>query len=233
MRVRSLAAGVALLVGMGAGPAACGPGGERAVDPTSPRRPRPTVAPTAPAPTGGSVPAPTGDPVPVPADLAALTVDEPPAGFVADRIPEGLVGPFGAGALREVLGPEVAEAWIEAGFRRGYGRAWRRPVGGAGAVELHTVWVLEFAGSEGADRALAVPGAGPGARAVVEVAVPEPAGARARRWVADAFTGPVRVDEVAFTRGARLFVVQVSAPLPGAPDAAVRELAVRQARRAG
>lgn len=228
-----MAAGALLLAGVVAGPAACGPDGERGAGPGTPRRPQPTGAPTAPAPTGEPVPAPTSEPLPVPGDLAALTVDEPPAGFVADRIPEGLVGPFGAGALREALAPEVAEAWTEAGFRRGYGRAWRRPVGGAGAVELHTVWVLEFAGPAGARRALAVPGAGTGARAPVEAAVTEPAGARARRWVADAFTGPVRVDEVAFTRGARLYVVQVSAPLPGAPDAAVRELATRQARRAG
>jgi len=172
------------------------------------------------------------EPVPVPQDLAALLVDEAPPGFVADRIPEGMVGPIGVGSLRAALSAETVRVWVEAGFRRGYGRAWRRPVGGAGAAELRSVWVAEFADPAGAAAAAAHTDDGLGERDQSTFPVPDPPGALGRRWVADDFTGPVRVDEVVFTRGPRLYVVRVSAPLPGPTGDAVLRLAAAQAHLA-
>lgn len=172
------------------------------------------------------------EPLPVPEDLAALLVADAPPGFAPDRIPEGMVGPIGVESLRAALSAETARVWVGAGFRRGYGRAWRRPVGGAGAAELRSVWVAEFTGPAGAATAAAHTDDGLGERDRSTFPVPDPPGALGRRWVSDDFTGPVRVDEVVFTRGPRLYVVRVSAPLPGPTGDAVLQLAAAQARLA-
>ena len=226
---------MAVLVGCSGGGGA-GRSGGRDDRGSGPRPARPgTSAPgggtTVPGP-GAGAPTTRPEPVPVPQDLAALLVEEAPPGFVADRIPEGMVGPIGVGSLRAGLSAETVRVWVGAGFRRGYGRAWRRPVGGAGAAELRSVWVAEFADPAGAAAAAAHTDDGLGERDRSTFPVPDPPGALGRRWVADDFTGPVRVDEVVFTRGPRLYVVRVSAPLPGPTGDVVLQLAAAQARLA-
>lgn len=168
-----------------------------------------------------------------PVDLASRLVATAPAGFVEAPPGQGLVGPLDASMLqRELSAPHAAEL-VADGFVRGYGRAWSAPVGGGGLAATRAVYVLEMRDAAGAARARDYTDEALGERDRATFAVPNLPGAVGRSWTQEVTGGPMGFREVAFVRGARLYVVQTGNPGSLPSEADVMDLAHREAEAAG
>jgi hypothetical protein len=203
--------------------AACDDGGSEGATTTSSRPPRTTSSTAATSTT--TLPA-IGE-LPVPEDLAKTVIDSAPAGFDADRENEGLVGPFDAQGLRDALSAPQAAFLVDQGFGRGYGRAWSQPRGDT--LAIRTAFVMELRDAAAAQRARDYTDDLFGERDRGTFAVPGIEGAVGRTWVQDFGTNPLTYREVAFTKGRRLYDVQIAEPAPGASVSAILEMARAEA----